>query len=315
MNPIKQELTNVHGHSRIFNFLSEGNHQKEQKKEQSDLAAIFQKLQINADSQVEHKESALPLRNVSPSQQKDVCIQTYNKAQLEDEKQSYSLVPPKCPPPSSNHPDGSPPSYDANPSEKVFVPMPQLPLTQPLPPVVNKNSDEAIKLYTKAANKGYAPAQCALGVCYENGIGVVKNLVEAIKLYTLAAKQGFAQAQHNLGVCYTYGNGVNKNPDEAFKLFTQAAKQGLDRAQHGLGFCYERGIGVEKNLVEAFKLYTQAAKQGLADAQFALGVCYERGIGVEKNYGEAVTFYILAANHGHAPARDRLIKAISTATQ
>jgi TPR repeat protein len=40
---------------------------------------------------------------------------------------------------------------------------------------------------------------CAAGWAYEHGAGVTKNLEEAVRLYTLAADQGYAAAQCNMG--------------------------------------------------------------------------------------------------------------------
>ena len=42
-----------------------------------------------------------------------------------------------------------------------------------------------------------------LGVCYQDGTGVVKDEVEAAKYYKMAADQGHANAQYNLGKTWT----------------------------------------------------------------------------------------------------------------
>ena len=39
-----------------------------------------------------------------------------------------------------------------------------------------------------------------VGVCYENGQGVIKDLVKAVEYYTLAANQGYSTAQFNSGI-------------------------------------------------------------------------------------------------------------------
>jgi TPR repeat protein len=54
---------------------------------------------------------------------------------------------------------------------------------------------EAICLYRKAADQGYADAQVNLGVLYENGAGVKRNLFEALRWYRKAADQGDTDAQ------------------------------------------------------------------------------------------------------------------------
>lgn len=70
-------------------------------------------------------------------------------------------------------------------------------------------------------------AQCNLGVCYEHGNGVEKNLEEAVKLYTKAANQGYARAQYYLALSYDKGEGVAKNDSEAMKWYLKAVKKQL----------------------------------------------------------------------------------------
>ena len=92
---------------------------------------------------------------------------------------------------------------------------------------VEKDEEEAVKYYKMAADQGHADAQInlgetlirvqrwyvayqtwiylhfnirhLLGLCYENGSGVVKDKVEAVKYFMMAADQGHANAQYNLG--------------------------------------------------------------------------------------------------------------------
>ena len=55
--------------------------------------------------------------------------------------------------------------------------------------------------FAKAHKQGFAPATCELGECYLNGIGVNKNTDEAIKLFNLASEQGYVHANYKLGEC------------------------------------------------------------------------------------------------------------------
>lgn len=120
-----------------------------------------------------------------------------------------------------------------------------------------------IEDYTALAEKGYAPAQFRLGLCYNSG-----DYEKAVYWYTKAAEQGYAYAQYNLGVCYNSGNGVSKDYKKAVYWFTKAAEQGDVYAQYNLGKCYEYGNGVTKNLSIAKQWYKKAADQGhkLAEA-------------------------------------------------
>ena len=84
------------------------------------------------------------------------------------------------------------------------------------------------------ANRGRADAQCSIGLCYENGTGIEKNDEEAVRWYRKAAEQGFAPAQSKLGFSYMRGTGVEKNEEEAVRWFRKAAKQGDRTAQFNL---------------------------------------------------------------------------------
>ncbi len=59
---------------------------------------------------------------------------------------------------------------------------------------VPKDLSKAAELYQKAADRGNAKGQDALGWLYENGEGVPKDLEKAKELYQKAADQGLEQA-------------------------------------------------------------------------------------------------------------------------
>jgi serine/threonine protein kinase len=103
------------------------------------------------------------------------------------------------------------------------------------------NLTEAAKFYRVAANWGHAAAQCKLGVCYEEGLGVNPSLTTAADLYKQAASQRHADAQYRLGVCYEEGWGVNPDMAEAAKLYNEAATKGHADAQLKLAICCEKG--------------------------------------------------------------------------
>ena len=192
--------------------------------------------------------------------------------------------------------------------------------------------EEAAKWFFKAAEQGYADAQCKLGEYYEVGKGVKQDKVEAVKWYRKAAEQGHveaqinlmslyeleedweeavkwyhkaselgdAEAQYKLGVCYGSGKGVKQDYGEAMKWYCKAAEQGNADAQLYLGWrCYE----IDHHYEEAVKWYSKAAGQRYAEAQYMLGVCYGSGKGVEQDWKEAVKWYRKAAEQGNADAQ------------
>ena len=84
------------------------------------------------------------------------------------------------------------------------------------------------------AEAGNADAQCYLGHCYEDGLGVKTNKALAVKWYCKAAEQGDVGSQFNLGNCYHNGDGVPKDFAEAAKWYRKAAKKGYACAKMAL---------------------------------------------------------------------------------
>ena len=59
---------------------------------------------------------------------------------------------------------------------------------------VEKSYEKAAEWFLKAAEQGFARAQCKLGLMYENGTGVERSYKKAREWYLKAAEQGFADA-------------------------------------------------------------------------------------------------------------------------
>ena len=69
---------------------------------------------------------------------------------------------------------------------------------------------------------------------YNNGHGVTKDYKKAVEWYTKAAEQGYAIAQCNLGYMYQYGYGVPINLNTAVEWYTKAVSQGDTSAMAAL---------------------------------------------------------------------------------
>lgn len=78
-----------------------------------------------------------------------------------------------------------------------------------------KEYTEAVKWFRKAAEQGYAEAQCKLGSYYFHGLCVKQDYVEAAQWYHKAAEQGDHQAQGMLAMLYEEGWGVKKDKIKA----------------------------------------------------------------------------------------------------
>jgi TPR repeat protein len=161
---------------------------------------------------------------------------------------------------------------------------------------------QAMTWYHKAAELGSALGECALGILYENGLGVPVDEAQAKAWYLKAARQGDVRAQFNLGNMIRQGRGGAPNPATAAKWFEAAAKQGDAAAHFALGALYETGSGVQKDQAQAVEHYRDAAENG-ADAQFNLANMLRQGVGIEADPAEAARLYRRAAEQGKAEAQ------------
>jgi hypothetical protein len=96
----------------------------------------------------------------------------------------------------------------------------------------------------------------------------------ALFWFKQAAELVHVDAQYMLGLCYENGFGVVKNSTVAMGWLEKAALNGNVEAQLLAGSYYERGYGVEKDMNASIEFYEKAANQGSADAMVALGNIY-----------------------------------------
>lgn len=97
-----------------------------------------------------------------------------------------------------------------------------------------RNKADALKLYKKAAIKGYARANYELGQLYRNGkYGFQKDSKKsyafynkAFLLHSKAAEKGNAVAQNVLGDHYYMGYGTSENNNYALFWYHKSAEQG-----------------------------------------------------------------------------------------
>ena len=106
------------------------------------------------------------------------------------------------------------------------------------------NAEMAFQQYMIAARDyGHPEAQFEVARCYQNGMGVEKNEENAVVWYKKAAEQGNAEAQCALGECYQQAG----NAEMAFQQYMVAARDyGRPEAQFEVARCYQNGTGVKK---------------------------------------------------------------------
>ena len=199
----------------------------------------------------------------------------------------------------------------------------------------------------KEALSGNVKAQTALGTAYALGKGTEKNLEEAIKWYTKAAENGDKAASELLkflplsdfvatigddedvedlydvleGLSEQQREDADSNTEEPLKSTEKESKNtkkvlialialialifvvGINskikaKTQYRIGKDYEK----DNNFEEALSCYKKAAELGLPEAQHKLGSIYYSA----KSFDEAFKWYKKAAEQGHAEALTNL---------
>jgi TPR repeat protein len=127
------------------------------------------------------------------------------------------------------------------------------------------NAEAARESFGKAADAGNAQAMVLLGTLYAQGVGGPKSDSDAVRMFRRAAELGYARGMYNLGLMCEADRGVpaGSGVDAAVGWYSKAADRGDGDAAYRLGLMYEQGRGVPKDLTEARRLY---AKAGTRDA-------------------------------------------------
>ena len=133
-----------------------------------------------------------------------------------------------------------------------------------------KNDEKGSLKYLKASSDaGFVPAMCSYAFYLRQGELVEKNLEEAVRLYKVASDAGYLPAMFNY--VYTYNLFDNSiTLEEEFKLYKKSADLGFPLSQTTVGAYYYNGWGVKANIEEAYKWNFIAAKQGEKNAKINL---------------------------------------------
>ncbi len=149
----------------------------------------------------------------------------------------------------------------------------------------------------RRAQAGDAEAQRNLGSMYQSGNGVEKDNDQAVQWYRKAAEQGDIISIDMLWSIYWTGNGVAKDGAQAVYWSTKGAQMGDEISADCLGMIYENGgNGVFMNKAEAAKWYLLAAERGSLAAESRLGQMYVNGDGVPKDEIEGLARLYIAAS-------------------
>jgi len=170
--------------------------------------------------------------------------------------------------------------------------------------------DQALALFKKTAQSGYASAQVSLGWMYANGYGVPVNYKTARKWYEKAAVQNHSVALLNLGVFYITGRGVIKDMKRGIAYLRAASRLGNSKSSYNLSLMSAAGETKLLKAEEEIPWLKKSAAQGNRVALYELAEKYILGDGMPVNLGEARQALIKSANLGFSPSAQKLCVAL-----
>lgn len=116
-----------------------------------------------------------------------------------------------------------------------------------LDPALGENRDKLRGAYClrKVAEAGLPEAECQMGVCYLDGIGVSQSWQDAMYWFTKGAMHGHPRAMRQLAMMHHYGMGTVSNIMKALEWYTNAAESGDGVSMKFLGRFFHSGeLGV-----------------------------------------------------------------------
>lgn len=168
---------------------------------------------------------------------------------------------------------------------------------------IQLHAAQRLPLWQEAAERGMAPGQVLLGLCYAGMVGFEKDYVKRTDLFRAAAEQGDPTGMHNYASSLSKGFGVIRNPEEAFEWWQKAAELGEPAAMCHLAQSYLRGQYVDGDADAAVNWYLRAAEAGSSEAMYQLGAAYMGGHNmVPTNFAEGQRWLARAAENGFPKA-------------
>ena len=169
---------------------------------------------------------------------------------------------------------------------------------------VNKDLGKAMEYQKIAAEGGHVDSQFALALQYLNN----KQADESVKWFKKAAKHGHPGATYYYGYQLFNGMGIGQDKKAGISCFTKASKLGFPMADYQLGVIYRDGNGVEKDVNKAFEYIKSAALHGNGNAKWELGNMYLKGEGTAVDYYFATQWLAEVASKTHKKEMNELLK-------
>ena len=158
-----------------------------------------------------------------------------------------------------------------------------------------KDYENALKLFEKAAEMGYAPAYVETGELYDGWRDFELHDWDKAAYWTRkGVEAGDPSAMYLYGHLFELGHGVNRSAQKAFYWTNRAYETRVKRNENPqeelrwLGNLHLHGIGTKLDAEKGIELMEQSAALGYAAAMDDLGSAYYYGKNVEKDGSSGV---------------------------
>jgi TPR repeat protein len=162
-----------------------------------------------------------------------------------------------------------------------------------------KNTDEANKLFDKAAEAGHIRAHHQMGYMAQRGIGRSQSVEEANVYYKIGAEKGDPYAMMTYGRNLVRGRGVKADMEQGITYLNRAVEMGHTYAMNELGYMYLQGDPVKKNATRAVRFFEASMDRNDIYGIQNMANAYLNGLGVDKDPATALALYTAASNAGH----------------
>ncbi|MEO6278235.1 tetratricopeptide repeat protein [Roseateles sp.] len=163
-----------------------------------------------------------------------------------------------------------------------------------------RNPQEALRLWRKALDFGFEPANTLIGQAQLSGVGTAVDGPKAVESLKAAAAAGHAPAMLLLGQLYHHRvpnqpPGIPLDLERAGAYYSAAARAGNIEATYAAARMLDLGEGTTRAPEKAVVLYKEAAVKGHVEAQNALATFFYQGEVVPQNYATARQLFQAAA--------------------
>lgn len=163
-----------------------------------------------------------------------------------------------------------------------------------------RNPQEALRLWRKALDFGFEPANTLIGQAYLSGVGTPADGPKAIEALTASAAAGHVPAMLLLGQLYHHQvpkqpAGIALDLEKAGAYYGAAARAGNLEATYAYARMLDLGEGTPRAPEKAVVFYKEAAVKGHAESQNALATFFYNGEVVPQNLATARQLFQAAA--------------------